>query len=407
MKTVMRANEAGYSHTKLSEGFRTKAYLDTRGIPTIGYGHAATNPRAVRGMLNGEFYEGRVCEGLTITQAEAERLFAEDAAEVEAAISAVITQEISQGLMNAMFDWTFQFGPKRLEICDLVHMINFNPNSEKVEAEFLRWNKAGGVPDEAIYRRRLRGVCLMRGKPVPAALWRKAPFALTPDGHHIDPSRTLSVAAALDLASKSGAAPKFEPDAPWPDPLPNEQVADDTLPPADAPPPLDVPDTELFDQDPEPEAKPTVPSPAVVAEEAPAEVSKSTSQQLPAPTPAPKPVVLPPVVTDPGPEIPPVKDMLKSRRYWGQFLQSFGHIFQTIGVTGPIGAGPLAVGFGKAYGVVVRDPFLFELVITIAIFTTGWAMTHVGTWVKKFGEKHATAPLGTSREVAVAKAVAT
>jgi len=73
-EVAQKINQAGLNLIKDFEGFRSEAYLDAVGIPTIGYGHTGTvNKRDVS-------------SGRSITMAEAERLLREDLAIAEAGV---------------------------------------------------------------------------------------------------------------------------------------------------------------------------------------------------------------------------------------------------------------------------------------------------------------------------------
>lgn len=131
------------------------------------------------------------------------------------------------------------------------------------------------------------------------------------------------------------------------------------------------------------------------------------STATPAPAPAQKPGPVPPAPRPklefeipkglPGPPIPPpLKPMEQSRRAWGLFIFYGGKIAMALGVsTLP---GHFALWFGEIYGATVRDPQLFGLVIDTLCFSTGWAMDHCGAWLKHWGDKRATRPLGTGNE---------
>jgi len=212
--TVMRASEAQRSRTKTEEGLRLTAYTDTVGIYTIGWGHAATNPTPVRGLVDGEYYEGKVCKGLIITVQEAQRLFDLDTDDTERGISALISAPLTQAQFDALFDFVHQFGVGALGGSTLIGKINMNPNNtEAVFEQLMRWTRAGGEHQEYVWRRSARRCCVYNNSPIPQALWRKNgfPFAITKDDK-IDYKITPPIEKIIEYGKKAAEPYKFEPD---------------------------------------------------------------------------------------------------------------------------------------------------------------------------------------------------
>lgn len=223
--TVMRTSAAQRSRTKTEEGLRLTAYTDTVGIYTIGWGHASVNPIPVRGVLNGEYYEGRVCKGLVITPSEAERLFDLDVDEIERGASQLIKADVSQPQFDGVVDFCFQYGLDKFRTSDLLDRINFNPNSPAVIQQFMRWTRAGGEHQEYVWRRSARRCCIYNGTPIPQALWRKNgfPFALKKNEEGqmvIDYSITPTIEKIIEYGKKAAEKPVFDPSKPLPQPEP-------------------------------------------------------------------------------------------------------------------------------------------------------------------------------------------
>lgn len=388
--TALVPSPAAFALVKAFEGLRLDAYPDpaTKAEPyTIGFGHTGPD----------------VHPGLTITLAQAESWLTEDLVEAAAIVRDRVKAPLSQGEFDAACSLVFNLGkiPPSLLACLNGGKLDsgqvMEPGSYgSAKRQFARNCRAGGKPMLGLYRRRLAEICVFSGLPFENACSAGVvKLVIRPDGS-IDPDATTSMDETLERATRDlrvDTGPKFSPE--WPSRPP-------AAPAQDLPAETELPAVEASQAPAIEVSEAPVASAPTLAEGGPAQVTSPPALPVPA-TPA---KALPPVVSDPGPEVPQIKDLVKSRRAWGQFLQSFGHIFQVIGITGPVGAGPLAVGFGKAYGAVVRDPFLFELVITVAIFTTGWVMMHAGGWIKHIGEKRAKAPLGTTNEVLAAKRAA-
>ena len=144
-----------------------------------------------------------------------------------------------------------------------------------------------------------------------------------------------------------------------------------------------------------------------VAPEAPA------VNRAPAPVPAPAKTVpgqVPPPVPKPAPKLeyeipkgtvtpsipPPGKSLENTRRFWGATILYGGKIFMALAVTTL--PSKVAIAFGEAHGVLIRDPTVFALAIDFLTMTTGWCMDHCGHWIRKWGEKKATRPMVSGSE---------
>ncbi len=113
------------------EGCRLTAY-DDHGTPSIGYGHT-------RGVRMGD----------RISQWYAEYLFQQDVAECEATVNALRVCR-TQGQFDALVDFVFNLGAKKLEHSTLLLYIRMGCEDSKIQSEFLRWCYSG--------KRKLRGL---------------------------------------------------------------------------------------------------------------------------------------------------------------------------------------------------------------------------------------------------------
>ena len=82
----MPLSSAGLDLLKKSEGFRTHAYLDVAGIPTIGYGH--------RILPSESFPNG-------IDEAQASEILVSDLAQAERAVKRLVRVALGQGQFDA------------------------------------------------------------------------------------------------------------------------------------------------------------------------------------------------------------------------------------------------------------------------------------------------------------------
>ncbi len=128
----MKTSANGRAAIEQREGRRLSAYRDTRGIWTIGVGHAATGlpPRPYAGM--------------TITEAQCDALLAGDLAPVEAVINAAVTVPISQNEFDAMASLGFNIGVGGLRKSSVVRLLNRGDVHGAADA-FMNWCKPAAL----------------------------------------------------------------------------------------------------------------------------------------------------------------------------------------------------------------------------------------------------------------------
>jgi|SRR5581483_1642701 lysozyme len=132
----MTYSRDGLHLTEQFEGCRREAYQDSRGIWTCGYGHT-------RG----------VGPGTVVTQAQAEEWLAEDVAEAEHAVNALVKVPLTQGQFDALVDFTFNLGAGTLERSTLLRLLN-EKRYDYVADQFLAWDHAAGREVDGLKRRR-------------------------------------------------------------------------------------------------------------------------------------------------------------------------------------------------------------------------------------------------------------
>jgi lysozyme len=120
----MKTSNKGIELIKRFEGLRLKAYQDSRGTWTIGYGHT-----------------GGVKSGDTITEQEAVELLARD---LKTAEDAVNEQNLSltQNQFDALVSFVFNVGTGNFRSSTLLKKAKANPDDPTIRNEFLKWNKA-------------------------------------------------------------------------------------------------------------------------------------------------------------------------------------------------------------------------------------------------------------------------
>ena len=138
----MRINDEGLKLIKEFEGLRLKAYQDSVGVWTIGYG---TTSRAGVGVDVGP--------GLVITEKQAEVYLKMAIAKFARQIEPLFTREPTSNQFSAMLSLAYNIGPGafRKSTC----LKRFNAGDIEGAAEALTWfNKAGGKVLRGLVRRR-------------------------------------------------------------------------------------------------------------------------------------------------------------------------------------------------------------------------------------------------------------
>ena len=134
----MNISQKGISLIKSFEGLSLKAYKDSVGVTTIGYG--STGPH--------------VSMGQTITEAQAESLLKNDLSRFEKGVSDLVTAPLNQNQFDALVSFSFNLGLGNLKSSTLLRKLNSLDYSGAAK-EFERWNKAGGKVLAGLTRRRI------------------------------------------------------------------------------------------------------------------------------------------------------------------------------------------------------------------------------------------------------------
>jgi lysozyme len=134
----MQFSAAGLELLKRSEGFRSRAYLDAAGLPTIGYGHRLQHPES--------FSHG-------IDEAQAERILAYDVRQAEEAVQRLVKVPLTQGQFDALVDFCFNLGGGRLAESTLLRDLNAG-RYDAAQEQLLRWDHAGAQENAGLRARR-------------------------------------------------------------------------------------------------------------------------------------------------------------------------------------------------------------------------------------------------------------
>lgn len=128
---------------KVFEGERLKAYPDTGGIWTIGYG-TTVNPDTNKPIKEGD----------TIDKATAERWLKQDIEKRQYALSKLIKVPVNANQLAALTSLAYNIGLGAFQLSTLLRLLNQNKPKTQVAAEFLKWNKVKGVVSPGLTKRR-------------------------------------------------------------------------------------------------------------------------------------------------------------------------------------------------------------------------------------------------------------
>lgn len=138
----MNINQETLDLIKRFEGLRLKAYRDSVGVLTIGYG---TTTRAGIGVT--------VTEGMEINEADAEAFLKMALEKFSAQILPAFTRKPSENQFGAMLSLAYNIGPTAFKKSTCLK--RFNAGDTEGAAEALTWfKKAGGKVLKGLVRRR-------------------------------------------------------------------------------------------------------------------------------------------------------------------------------------------------------------------------------------------------------------
>jgi lysozyme len=140
---VTKITNKGIDLIKSFEGFSSKPYLCPAKIPTIGYG--AT------------FYPGGkkvTMKDSPITEEKAIELLKSMLIKFEQYVDSYCIDTVTQSQFDALVSFCYNLGPSNLKSSTLLKKVNTDPNDITIEAEFMKWTKAGGKTLKGLVRRR-------------------------------------------------------------------------------------------------------------------------------------------------------------------------------------------------------------------------------------------------------------
>jgi len=175
-----KLNKASLDLIKGFEGWRSKAYQDSVGVWTIGYGHTsmAGTPK--------------VHAGMKITKQEGEEMLQRDLQKYAKAVDEAVNVPLTPNQFGALVSFCYNVGPGNFRKSSVLRYVNAG-NFKGVPARLKLWNKAGGRVLRGLTRRRVAEGVL---------------FLKSPNAKPLSQSRTVKGAAG---AGAGGVGTLIEP----------------------------------------------------------------------------------------------------------------------------------------------------------------------------------------------------
>ncbi len=133
----MNPSREGVDFVKRFVGFRSKAYQDTGGVWTVGYGTTEN-----------------VSAGDEVTEQEALEMLANDLQEASAAVDDLVDVPLTQNQYDALCSFVYNVGREAFRNSTLLKMINAGRPVKDCGPQFDRWIKDNGKVIAGLVTRR-------------------------------------------------------------------------------------------------------------------------------------------------------------------------------------------------------------------------------------------------------------
>lgn len=140
---MRKPNKATIDLIKSFEGLQLKPYLDSVGVPTIGWGTILYD--------NGHKV---TMQDPAITADRAEQLLEWEIEQKADAVEKMISVNLNDNEFGALVSFSYNLGSQALHGSTLLKLLNQGQDKNAVADQFLRWNKAGGQEVAGLTRRR-------------------------------------------------------------------------------------------------------------------------------------------------------------------------------------------------------------------------------------------------------------
>jgi lysozyme len=147
------------------EGFKTRMYHDSAGLPTIGVGHLITQQELAQGYILIRATGQRINWREEISRDDVDAILAQDLPDYEDAVNRLVAVNLEQYQFDALVSFCFNVGETRFGKSTLLRMVN-SGNFTAVVEQFRVWTKVT-VNGKKV---QVRGLLNRRNKEI--AMWR-------------------------------------------------------------------------------------------------------------------------------------------------------------------------------------------------------------------------------------------
>ena len=144
--TLMKISQKGIDLIKKFEGCRLKAYKDSVGVWTIGWGNTS-----------------HAKAGMAITQQQAETFLKEDIVPVERVLNGMGVN-FTQNQFDALCSWIFNLGTANFNSSTMRKYIIAKKGDVEITDQLIKWHNADGKPLTGLKRRRVAEANMFLGR---------------------------------------------------------------------------------------------------------------------------------------------------------------------------------------------------------------------------------------------------
>jgi lysozyme len=157
----MQLSEPGLELLKQWEGFESKVYKDSAGLPTIGVGHLLTKSELTSGKIAIGGLPVQYANGLT--DQKVLDLLSQDVSPAAKAVNTGVKVTLNQNQFDALVSFTFNVGVGAFTGSTLLKVLN-QKQYDQVPDQLRRWNKSGGKVVQGLANRRENEIKLWSGQ---------------------------------------------------------------------------------------------------------------------------------------------------------------------------------------------------------------------------------------------------
>jgi lysozyme len=157
----MQMSSHGLALLKQWEGFESKVYRDSAGLPTIGVGHLLTKSELSSGKISINGVPVRYVNGLTDQQVL--DLLSQDVQPAQKTVNTNVKVALSPNQFDTLVSFTFNVGVAAFIGSTLLKLLN-QAHYAEVPNQLLRWTRTGGQVVQGLVNRRQNEIKLWNGQ---------------------------------------------------------------------------------------------------------------------------------------------------------------------------------------------------------------------------------------------------